>query len=510
MKEKKYNYQVYTPNGIAKDIAKKGIGLYFKLKGKTRESLDKIRVCDLSCGNGNLLLPALEELIILSKKITGRYSYNPNWITGYDINESAIKLTKLKIWELMRYYSLDGEVCIYVKNGLLVNKNFNVILGNPPYLGEKNNKEVFQKIKNTPFGRKYYEGKMDYFYFFIEKAVELLEEEGVFVYLTTNYWLKADSGNKLRLALKKNGNFREIIFYINSLFSKAKGQHNIIFSWEKSKVEEKKIEIVLPEKKFTISNREIYDENFKIILADGKTREYNKRVLDVSNYRLGDLVNINQGIVSGCDKAFVFDKFREEFKKYLKPFYKNKDIGKYTNNKNSFWILYLDRKVELDSELRDYLDRFYEELSKRREVVQGRIEWWQLQWARDRQIFSKPKILVRQRCKTNQFSYDEGEFYGSADIYFITTKDEGINIFYILGYMNSSSFLEWFKYNGKTKGKNYEFYSTPLRETPIYYPDNNKEEIKYIEKLVKKQIESYDDKTQGEIDAYFIELYNKK
>ena len=76
-------------------------------------------------------------------------------------------------------------------------------MGNPPYLGEKNNREVFQKIKNTSFGMKYYEGKMDYFYFFVEKAVELLEERGILVYLTTNYWLKADSAKKLRNTLKE-------------------------------------------------------------------------------------------------------------------------------------------------------------------------------------------------------------------------------------------------------------------------------------------------------------------
>lgn len=507
MVEKRYNYKVYTPSEIAKSIVKKGLDLYFQGEF-TKEKLDNLKVCDLSCGNGNLLLPLLEELIHFSKKIMGKYSYNHQWITGYDINKEAINLTKLKIKEVLKYYNLDGEINLIVGNGLLVEEKFNLILGNPPYLGEKNNKEVFQKIKITDFGMKYYEGKMDYFYFFIEKAVELLEERGSFVYLTTNYWLKADSGKKLRSTLKENGNFKEIIFYDNSLFTKAKGQHNIIFSWRKENFGDNKIEIKLPDKEFTLYNKEIYDENLKIILADNETREYNKRVLEISNYKLGDLVNINQGIVSGCDKAFVFDKYREKFKDYLKPFYKNKDIGKYSNEKNSFWILYLDKDIKLNKDLEEYLEEYYDELSKRREVIKGQIEWWQLQWSRDRKIFSEPKILVRQRCKTNQFSYDEGEFFGSADIYFITTKRENINIFYILGFMNSTSFLQWFKYNGKTKGKNYEFYSTPLKETPIYYPEKE-EDIVYIENLVKKQIEKYTDEIQGKIDDYFINIFSR-
>lgn len=506
--EKRYNYKVYTPNKIAEKITTKALENYFKGEITERKLLD-IRVCDLSCGNGNLLLPFLESLILLSKDIMGRYHYNPAWIKGCDINEEAVNLTKRKGEELLKKYFLTGKIDIEKIDGLMLEgKKYNIVLGNPPYLGEKNNKEVFQKIKNTAFGMRYYEAKMDYFYFFIEKAVELLDEGGALVYLTTNYWLKADSAKKLRNTLRECGEFSEIIFYDNSLFIKAKGQHNIIFSWEKGQRADKFLEIELPDKKFFLKNSELYDENFKIVLADKDSREYNKRVKEISNYTLNDLVNINQGIVSGYDKAFVFDEYHKRFKNHLKPFYKNKDIGKYTNDENSFWILYLDKESTLDEELEKYLKAHYEELSRRREVQTGRIEWWQLQWARDREIFSKPKILVRQRCKTNQFSYDEGEFYGSADIYFVTVKRSDIDIFYILGYMNSTSFLQWFKYNGKTKGKNYEFYSTPLKETPIYYPDD-KVEIEYISNLVKHQIRNYDEKVQGEIDRYFEKIYSK-
>ena len=72
--------------------------------------------------------------------------------------------------------------------------------------------------------------------------------------------------------------------------------------------------------------------------------------------------------------------------------------------------------------------------------------------------------------------------------------------------MNSTSFLQWFKYNGKTKGKNYEFYSTPLKETPIYYPENHLE-VEYVANLVKKQIKNYNDEIQNEIDDYFEKIF---
>ena len=47
---------------------------------------------------------------------------------------------------------------------------------------------------------------MDYFYFFIEKGIELLEDRGTLVYLTTNYWLRADGAKILRSTLERMEN----------------------------------------------------------------------------------------------------------------------------------------------------------------------------------------------------------------------------------------------------------------------------------------------------------------
>lgn len=501
MKEE-YNYSIYTPHKIAKEIIEQAFKCYFG-ENKTLKKLKNVKLGDLSCGNGNLLLIALEKLLEVSKEITGEYFFVSSWITGFDINEEAVKLTMVRGRELLKKYGLAGEVNVLCCNSLEIeNMKFNILLGNPPYLGEKNNKSIFQEIRETEFGKKYYEARMDYFYFFIEKGIEILEDEGIMAYITTNYWLRADSGKKLRQALKENGNFLEIKNYDNSVFTKAVGQHNIIFLWEKDKKKDKKTKINIPEKDFEIKNSLLYDDSGKIVLADEEALKFNKKILKMSNYKMKDLVNVNQGIVSGLDKAYIFEEYREEFKDFLKPFYKNKDIGKYTNEKNSFWILYLDEKAVPDETVMEHLKKYQDKLSQRREVKTGSINWWELQWAREREIFTKPKILVRQRCKTNQFSYDDGEFYGSADIYFITKKSDELSLFYILGYINSEVFLQWFKYNGKIKGKNFEFYSTPLKETPVYYSENKKE-IMYIEELVKKQIKSFSQEREKEISDYF-------
>ncbi len=52
-----------------------------------------------------------------------------------------------------------------------------MLIANPPYIGESGHKDLFRKIKDGPLG-KFYLGKMDYFYFFLHLALNLVRENG--------------------------------------------------------------------------------------------------------------------------------------------------------------------------------------------------------------------------------------------------------------------------------------------------------------------------------------------
>ncbi|MEG0390143.1 MAG: hypothetical protein RR591_05760, partial [Cetobacterium sp.] len=75
-----YNYKIYTPEQYAISMAKIAIEKY--LENFSKEKIDEIRVIDISCGSGNLLLAILEELLKISKQLYGEYRYNEKWITG--------------------------------------------------------------------------------------------------------------------------------------------------------------------------------------------------------------------------------------------------------------------------------------------------------------------------------------------------------------------------------------------------------------------------------------------
>lgn len=474
----KKNYVIYTPKEESEKMAA------LAKKYCTKKSI--IKIADLSCGSGNLL------------EALHRSLESPHEGYGYDVDIEAIALAK------KRFIKQSFHFCCRDSLYLDTKLRFDIILGNPPYLGEKNHKEIFTELRKTPFGEKYYEAKMDYLYFFLEKACELLEEEGILVYLTTNYWLRADGAKTLRKCLEEEGDFLFFEDYNASLFEGALGQHDILFVWRKGK---KKENVCIQDEKgiFYLEQKDLYQQAGKIFLWREDIRKRLYQMKERSNSFLGDLLEIKQGIVSGCDKAFVFSKYEEELRDYLKPFYKNKDIFSYQIRKQEeFWILYLDEKISRSPMLEKYLEPYRSLLEKRREVKNGRLDWWKLQWSREEKLFTSPKIVGRQRCKGNWFAYAEEEMYGSADIYYFLPRNPEVDLFYILAFLNSDLFSFWYFHCGKRKGNLYEFYTTPLQEVPIYYPE--KEEREPISELAREQIKKFSQGTQKKINNFFQKI----
>ncbi|MFA4957900.1 MAG: DNA methyltransferase [Candidatus Methanoperedens sp.] len=130
---------------------------------------------------------------------------------------------------------LEGEK-LKIFQFIKENKNFDYAVGNPPYIGEDSHKELFRStLEKYPYWNKYYQGKMDYLYFFIILALQKLKEGGKLGFITTAYWLTADGASNLRKYILDNAKIIEIIYFDEiKLFEHAKGQHNIVFILQKT------------------------------------------------------------------------------------------------------------------------------------------------------------------------------------------------------------------------------------------------------------------------------------
>ena len=209
---------------------------------------------------------------------------------------------------------------------------FDVVIGNPPYVGQKGNKEKFQEIKNDNLGRRFHQRRMDLFYFFFHLALDKLKNSGVCSFITTNYYLTATYADKLRADLKNRSSILELInFNELKIFESALGQHNLITILIKNNNHKKNCKVInvnykgnLEDKfnsiisgedtncsyqEFLQNNLYTSDENYMLISSaktDNMQSECQATILQKikeNNEVLGNICNIACGVQTGADKV---------------------------------------------------------------------------------------------------------------------------------------------------------------------------------------------------------------
>ena len=146
----------------------------------------------------------------------------------------------------------DPEWMFDISNG------FDVVIGNPPYIGQSGNKEMFRVVKSTEFGKKFHRKRMDYFYFFFHFGIENLAAKGVLSFITTNYFLNATCANLLREHIQKKTSITSLVnFNESKVFESAQGQHNAITILTKDLEYNKDLDVIFSDEKTIINNNEL-------------------------------------------------------------------------------------------------------------------------------------------------------------------------------------------------------------------------------------------------------------
>lgn len=410
------------------------------------------------------------------------------------------------------------------------NGGFDVVIANPPYVGEKGNKEMFQEIAKGNLG-KFYLGKVDLFYFFFHLAIELGSKNAQYAFITTNYFVTAGGARKLRADLKERATIRSIInFNELKIFETALGQHNMITLFSNGRSNDAKAILCTTKRRgnanvdtlrdivnmvdgetdyISVSQSDLYDgvENYIRLSGVGASESPLDSVLSKiasSEWLLGDICNVNIGMRTGSDKLsqsyieqygidlpknsgiYVLDSneveelgLNPEERKIVVPFFKNSDVWRYgSKQKNDLWLIdvsYPTMKSLDESRMPNiarHLRKFRPVLEGRRSNDNGLLSvikagyWWAFTM---RQLdFSLPKIVAPQRSKRNDFGYNSISWRASMDVYYITRGSEAdVELKYVLALLNSKAYFQWLYHRGKRKGDSLELYQKPLSEVPI-------------------------------------------
>ncbi|MFW9865380.1 MAG: Eco57I restriction-modification methylase domain-containing protein [Candidatus Thorarchaeota archaeon] len=250
-----------------------------QLEKELIKKLSTLKILDPACGTGRFLTSSAEILYqfysILNSNLTD-YAIRRNIIYdnlyGIEIDKSAFIITKLKLVSWLFSGNKESQNYTYVpkvnSNNLeeidqivetfqirpnisnldflleFKSKNFDIIIGNPPYVENK-------KITNTDYKKKLtkrFESAyrlFDLSILFFEKSIEILKENEAYLsMITTNKFLAADYGIRIRKLLMNKTELKEII-NVSSLpvFHKT-AAYPIIISFKKSKPKENNTVIV--------------------------------------------------------------------------------------------------------------------------------------------------------------------------------------------------------------------------------------------------------------------------
>jgi adenine-specific DNA-methyltransferase len=475
-------------------------------------------------------------------------------------NMSNDEIKKVRKWNPFNvcYTSpfFDSEIMFGIKDG------FDIVIGNPPYIGESRHKYIFEQYKQSVLGKRFYIGKMDIFYFFFHIGLDLLKNSGFLTLITTNYYLTADGAVNLRKDLYERTNIIKLInFNEYKIFMSALGQHNMItqvqridkpkefitqqiFVKYKGNPDTETTKTILNgtnEKSVynTISRKDLFNGAYLYIRFASE-----KSNIDIVLNKMASigipLTNIfqtNQGVVPGA--MFFTDKLAKDFPKikakthtpififpkgelqkindgnqadFIKPFFKNSDIHRYvTEIKTHKELLYADGINQIPANIIAYLKKFKPILEKRRECQSGKIKWFELQWPRFEELFIRPKIVIPYRCKRATFAYNEFPFFVSTDVYLITEKtDNRMHLKVLLGILNSTLINTWLYNRGKRKGEMLELFPTALQHIPIIMPTDIKYFVFLVDQILAAKAANPKADTSGleaRIDKMVYQLY---
>ncbi len=497
-KERKILGQVYTPNDVIENM----VELVFE---NTQISLNTT-ILDPACGGGYFLLQIFKKIkeYIIKNKI----NYNgcvekhilENMIYGVDIDRFSAFLTKISL--IFEANIIDINFNIYEEDFLidfLPDCKFDIIIGNPPYIGHKNIEKEYSCILKDNYSEVFYD-KADISYCFFKASHNLLNEKGAICFITSRYFLEAKYADKLRSYINDNLTIIKILDYNGQrVFKNAIISPMIILlTYKNYPQEDVKIEKYSQNEdkfmSFSIKQSELNRSGW--MLLNTKEQSLYEKIREKCNYKLSDICNIKQGIITGYDKAFVVTdeeilKYNLE-KKLLKKWIKNSNI---TNDGIKYGGLYILYTNLIDDESKypntiAYLQKYKDRLSKRRECKNGVRKWYELQWGRDLNLFENNKIVFPYKSKSNNFYYDTDKYLCSADVYSLIINEELTSYDYIVNYLNSSIFEFFFKSNAKKVGeKLYEYYPNKLENMRIFIPKDKNDKILTINNKI--YIENY-------------------
>ncbi|MBP3207234.1 MAG: class I SAM-dependent DNA methyltransferase [Campylobacter sp.] len=414
---------------------------------------------------------------------------------------------------------------------------FDLIIANPPYIRQEAIKEQKSALQSK---FKIFCSTADIYTYFFEIGLNILKNNGILSFITSNKFFRASYGQNLREFMLKNAQIQSItdlnglkvfdsaiVDTAVTILQKQKPQKSDIFAFSNPKTKDFKSAEILK-----ISQSDLNSESFIFL----NSLEANlKAKIERLGTPLKDWdINIYRGILTGLNEAFIIDEAtradildncsdddeRKRTEAIIKPILRGRDIKRYSyewakiyliNFHNGYTCADGVKIPPLDiadfPSLKRHFDKFEPALSKRTD--KGKTPY-NLRNCAYLEEFEKEKIIWAELARTgNAFTFDKNNFSLTNTAYALTTNSE--NLKYILCFLNSKITLKFLDIvSAKLDETGWRWLKQNLEKIPIPKISKEKEAefVNLVDKILKETDENERAKLSGEIDKLVYQIYD--
>jgi adenine-specific DNA-methyltransferase len=603
--------RVYTPPAIASKIVRACLDRWFDADESVSNGAHSqtCRVLDPACGDGAFLLEVYDELCRRSgeapcEQADLRLGLVRDHIFGVDIDPPAVETLRARFLErIAATGELAGIAAAVVERNmrcgdslrgpslretvpdtLFVEKTpdpfsidwrrdfpaaavaggFDIIVGNPPYLRERNAKALFDSLAATELGRRWREARMDLWYYFVHRSLDLLRTGGFLSFIVNSYWMSSRGAGRLIERLKRETFIEEMELFDDSRVFKSVAGRHMIFRLRKSgeapasatqdyrngdgicriivtsnprRRGRRETDVVAHDpanQEFHVPFSDLFQNGRLVVAPPDPTQDAfrDRRTLGAFYHtrqgmaenppminrrlqrRFPDRYEIGEGVfVLRPDEVERLHLTPTE-RACLRPFYELAACGRYRlAAEPTHSVLYLTRRTAPHLEdlphIAAHLERFRPILELRRETREGKCAWWHLHWPREEEIFVRPRILNLQMGERPQFAFAERPtFVGFSINLILAGKVAGFALDVLTGILNSDLARSWFARHAKRRGVNLEINAHLLKQFPL--PSRNAEIERQVGELVRaRQALSVADDNAADVERQIEELVRR-
>ncbi|MFW6172778.1 MAG: Eco57I restriction-modification methylase domain-containing protein, partial [Elusimicrobiota bacterium] len=309
-----------------------------------KECIDKeIKKLDIQRKNiGKYIVPGIgmtkKDAKRLAKTLSAQATIMEMW---QEFRESGVR--PFFLWHL---YFAD----VFEQKG-----GFDIVIANPPYVRQEEIKD--QKPILRKQGYKVYNNISDLYTYFYERSYDILRNNGILAFISSNKWMRAKYGEKLRNFFQEKTKVLHLIDFSGHkvfqatvdtniiLFQKTKPDktHKINFVNVKGNLNGKDLVFYLEENQGVILQNRLDDKCWT--LADESILKLKEKIGKIGAPLRDWNVKIYRGVLTGFNEAFIIDTVTKEklckedskSAEVLKPLLRGRDIRRYYYQWQGLW-----------------------------------------------------------------------------------------------------------------------------------------------------------------------------